>query len=245
VTETEPGGGSGSANEAGVDGEVERATAGDPGASDADGKVFVSGGERTGVTPRDAGPGRRGHDDDRGRGSRAMTDGGAGTQSYTVRLELADEPGELLRALEPIAAHGGNLLSVVHERGDRTPRGRIPVELDLECPPESFEELVAALRSNVEVARAGPETYDERLRVLLVGHLVDTDLSDTLATVEESPGASVVDVAVAAPEGTDGESSARVELAVASGAAGEALATLRAVADRKSLRLVEPLGGIA
>jgi ACT domain-containing protein len=55
----------------------------------------------------------------------AETDGGV--RAYTVRLELVDEPGELLRALEPISANGGNLLSIHHERGNITPRGHIPV----------------------------------------------------------------------------------------------------------------------
>ena len=52
----------------------------------------------------------------------------ADVRSYTVRLELVDEPGELLGALEPIADNGGNLLSIFHERGNVTPRGHIPVE---------------------------------------------------------------------------------------------------------------------
>lgn len=47
------------------------------------------------------------------------TDGAV--SAYTVRLELVDEPGELLRALEPIADNGGNLLSIFHERGSLTP----------------------------------------------------------------------------------------------------------------------------
>ncbi|MFD1525915.1 amino acid-binding protein, partial [Halolamina salina] len=46
-----------------------------------------------------------------------------GVTTHTLRLELDDEPGELAAALEPIAEHGGNLLSVFHERGSRTPGG--------------------------------------------------------------------------------------------------------------------------
>ena len=41
-------------------------------------------------------------------------DGHAEPQPHTIRLELADEPGELLAALEPISANGGNLLSIFH-----------------------------------------------------------------------------------------------------------------------------------
>jgi ACT domain-containing protein len=163
-------------------------------------------------------------------------------QSYTVRLELADRPGELLSALAPIAEVGGNLLSIYHERGNLTPRGQIPVEVDLECPPGRFEDVVDALReAGVNVIRAGHEAYGERATVLLVGHLVDTDLSDTLSRVESCSAASVLDFSLSAPEGTDEVSSARVRLAVEDGRTDRALDRVREVADEKGLRVVTPL----
>ena len=64
-----------------------------------------------------------------------MSDAAGEVRAHTVRLELVDEPGELLRALEPVAENGGNLLSIFHERGNVTPRGHIPVEVDLEATP--------------------------------------------------------------------------------------------------------------
>ncbi|WP_254821080.1 amino acid-binding protein [Haloglomus halophilum] len=165
-------------------------------------------------------------------------------RAYTVRLELQDEPGELLRALEPIADNGGNLLSIFHERGNITPRGHIPVEVDLEATPERFEEVVDALRENgVNVVRAGAEEYAEELVVLLVGHLVDTDLSDTLSRIEDCGGASIDDVALSAPDGTDELSSARIRMDTHAGAAEQALTTVREVADEKGLDVVEPLAG--
>ena len=169
------------------------------------------------------------------------------TQSYTVRLELSDEPGELLAALEPIADNGGNLLSIFHERGNLTPRGRIPVEVDLEATPERFETIVEALRAaGVNVVQAGQERYSEEVTVLLVGHLVDTDLSDTLSQLRAENGA-VADLSLSAPEGAAGESSARVRLKTDQGAVEETLQAVRSVADQKDLRVIEPLaagGGV-
>ncbi|MFB6200654.1 MAG: amino acid-binding protein [Halorhabdus sp.] len=165
-------------------------------------------------------------------------------RAYTVRLELVDEPGELLRALRPIANNGGNLLSIFHERGNVTPRGHIPVEVDLEATPERFEDIVDALReAGVNVVRAGSEQYAEELVVLLVGHLVDTDLSDTLSRIEDCGGASVSDVALSAPDGTEEVSSARIRMETHAGAADDALATVREVATEKGLDVVEPLAG--
>jgi len=163
-------------------------------------------------------------------------------RAYTVRLELVDEPGELLRALEPIAENGGNLLSIFHERGNVTPRGQIPVEVDLETTPERFDVIVEALRdAGVNVIRAGADRYGEELTVVLVGHLVDTDLSDTLSRVEGCDGVSVSDVSLTAPEGTEEESAARLRLVASADSRERALGTVREVAAEKDLRVIEPL----
>ena len=164
--------------------------------------------------------------------------------AYTVRLELVDEPGELLRALEPIANNGGNLLSIFHERGSITPRGHIPVEVDLEATPERFDVIVDALRdAGVNVIQAGEERYSEEVTVVLTGHLVDTDLSDTLSRVQDCGKASVADVSLSAPDGTADVSAARLRLVAERGGVEQALAAIRAVADEKDLRLIAPLAG--
>ncbi|WP_458185321.1 amino acid-binding protein [Haladaptatus sp. NG-WS-4] len=171
-----------------------------------------------------------------------MTDHDGRVQAYTVRLELADEPGELLRALEPIADSGGNLLSVFHERGSLTPRGHIPVEVDLECPPDRFDAIVSALREgSVNVIRAGAERYDEEMTVILTGHIIDTDVSDTLSRITTESNASVVDISLSAPEGTSDVSSARLRLATDATETGDVLDTVNAIADEKGLTVIEPL----
>ncbi|MBV0924190.1 MULTISPECIES: amino acid-binding protein [Haloarcula] len=171
-----------------------------------------------------------------------MSDSTDEVRSYTVRLELVDEPGELLRALGPIADSGGNLLSIFHERGNVTPRGHIPVEVDLEATPERFDGIVDALRdAGINVIQAGAERYSETMTVILSGHLIDTDLSDTLSRIQAATNATVTDLSLSAPEGTDDASSARIRLATEQGAADSILETVRGVADEKELRVIEPL----
>lgn len=163
-------------------------------------------------------------------------------QAHTIRLELVDEPGQLLAALEPIAEEGANLLSIYHERGHLTPRGRIPVEVDLECPPSRFEGVLDALRAEgVNVVEADAEQYGEHLTVLLVGDLVGTDLSDTVTRIEASPTATVEDLSLSAPGGPAAEASARLRLATRTGEAEAALDLVRTLADEKGLHAVEPL----
>ncbi|GAB3671957.1 amino acid-binding protein [Halopiger thermotolerans] len=181
-------------------------------------------------------------DDGEDEATEPETDGGV--RAYTVRLELVDEPGELLRALSPIAENGGNLLSIHHERGNITPRGHIPVEVDLECPPDRFEDIVEALRdAGVNVIQAGADRYEEEISVVLVGHLVDTDLSHTLDRIQEEASAAVLDLSLSTPEGTENVSSARLRLAIDSGEAEETLETIRSIGADKELTVVEPLLG--
>ena len=162
---------------------------------------------------------------------------------YTVGLELVDRPGELLRALEPVAEHGGNLLSISHERGNLTPRGHIPVEVDLEATPQQFDAIVEALReTDVTVIRAGAEQYTGEMTVVLVGHLVETDLSNTLSRIEDATNGSVRDVSLSVPEASGEPSSARLRLATEADGTEAALAALREVTDQKGLCLVEPVG---
>ncbi|SEH16337.1 ACT domain-containing protein [Natronorubrum sediminis] len=173
---------------------------------------------------------------------KAETDGGV--RAYTVRLELVDEPGELLRALAPIADNGGNLLSIHHERGSITPRGHIPVEVDLESPPDRFDGIVDALRdAGVNVIQAGAEHYGEEISVVLVGNIVETDLSDTLSNIESNANAVVRDLSLTAPDGTEAVSSARIRLAIDSGQSDAALSAIRSIGSDKELTVVEPLLG--
>jgi ACT domain-containing protein len=165
-----------------------------------------------------------------------------GVRSYTVRLELVDEPGELLRALEPIAANGGNLLSIFHERGSMTPRGHIPVEVDIECPPERFDGIVDALRdAGVSIIRAGAERYDDRVTIVLTGPVIEAGLSETLAAIEGAAETSVVDLSLAAPAGADDGAAARLRLAVDEAATEAALEAVRDAAAERGLGVIEPL----
>jgi ACT domain-containing protein len=118
------------------------------------------------------------------------------------------------------------------------------VEVDIEATPDRFETIVAALRdAGVNVVQAGAEQYAEELVVVLVGDIVDSDLSDTLQRVEACPSASVADVSVNAPAGRGESASARLRLATRAGSGTEALDTVRELAAEKELHVIEPLAG--
>lgn len=163
-------------------------------------------------------------------------------QAYTIRLELVDKPGELLRALRPISEKGGNLLSIFHERGNVTPRGHIPIEIDIEATPERYEAIVEAFHEEgINVIQAGTERYSETLTLILSGHLVDRDLSDTLSRIRETTSSSITGFSLAAPSGTNDTSSARLHLAVEEGKIDPTLSEIRIIAEEKDLHVIEPL----
>ena len=47
---------------------------------------------------------------------------------FHLTFGLADRPGQLLKALEPIAKNGGNIISIIHDR-EKVTDGYIPVSL--------------------------------------------------------------------------------------------------------------------
>jgi ACT domain-containing protein len=170
-----------------------------------------------------------------------MADGEAGTQAYTIRLELADEPGQLLAALEPIADAGGNLLSIFHERGNITPRGRIPVVVDLECPPERFSSLIERVRgAGVNIVEAGADRLAETVRLLITGPGVAADLDGIVEAVHGDEAWTLTELEVRTP--VDGGTTATVvlELIVPDGELGGVRRAL-ATALPESAVIVEPL----
>jgi len=49
-----------------------------------------------------------------------------GGMIVSMTLELKDIPGQLVLALSPISEFQGNIMSVVHQHDEKTPRGQYP-----------------------------------------------------------------------------------------------------------------------
>jgi ACT-domain-containing protein, predicted allosteric regulator of homoserine dehydrogenase len=170
-----------------------------------------------------------------------MTDGDAAPQAYTIRLELADEPGQLLAALAPIADAGGNLLSIFHERGNITPRGRIPVVVDLECPPERFTTLIERVRgAGVNIVEAGADRLTETVRLLITGPGVAADLDGIVTAVHAGEAWTLTGLEVRTPEGSDAEATVVLELIVPDGDLGAVRSGLAGTLPGSAV-IVEPL----
>jgi len=161
----------------------------------------------------------------------------------TMTLELSDKPGELLKALQPVADEGGNIVSVTHQRGEVTPRGTLPVEVTFEIVEERLQNLLDRLQEmGIRVAKFGEEKFHESLTVVLVGHLVRTDVTDTVKSVEDE-GVKIVDFSLAMPDDADDTSSARLVInATCQDKLEQAVDSIEDVCERKDLVKMQPIG---
>jgi ACT domain-containing protein len=157
-------------------------------------------------------------------------------------MVLKDVPGQLVRALEPISEYGGNIISIVHMREDLK-GGRVPVHVTFEIEDSrKLNRVVEELeKRDIWVSKLGEAKKKEKITLVLTGHIVDTDLRDTIDRLNEIPGVMVADVSLSMPH-PEKESSARLDIEV-SGLenAKVALERLEEIAREKDLFIIKSL----
>jgi ACT domain-containing protein len=156
-----------------------------------------------------------------------------------MSIELKDIPGQLVLALQPISDFGGNIRSVVHHRDKKTPSGRIPLQLVLEIEDRNLSVLVDRLKERgVNVVRIGEERLMDSMVVLLIGHIVHSDIRETIDSIDSTGFAEVVELSLSMP-GVDLKSSASVTIsAVGTEELKDALAILEAAAEKKGIMVI-------
>lgn len=133
-------------------------------------------------------------------------------------------------------------MSVVHQHEEKTPRGTIPVQITFEIDQRVLDELIERLeKSGVRVARVGEERLRSSVSLVLIGHIIHSDIGDTIDRIDSTGFAEVVDLSLSMPA-IDRTSSAYLVIS----ATGEkelkkSLEILRDVADKKDLLMIEPI----
>ncbi len=160
----------------------------------------------------------------------------------SMDLELQDVPGQLLLALQPLKDNKANIISVVHHRDRKTPRGTIPVRLVVEMDRSKLDTIKNQLKnSGISVVRAGEDRFIEAVSVVLVGHVLDSDLGDTVSRIDSTGFAEVMDLALTMP-GVNEPSSAYLKIrATGKTEIQKALGILREVGREKKLLVIEPI----
>jgi len=160
----------------------------------------------------------------------------------SMDLELKDTPGQLMHVLTPISDLGGNITSVVHHHDKKTFRNTVPVSVILDVDEQTLEELQDGLEQNgVTIVRIGKMRLRARTHILLIGHIIHTDLRETIDEIDSTGFAEVHDLSLSMPA-IDGPSSAVVTImATGDEELKTSIGILRQIAKRKDLLIIEPL----
>jgi len=159
----------------------------------------------------------------------------------TLIVELEDKPGQLVRVLEPISKLGGNIVGIVHQRGKKTPLNRVPVEISLKIDGRKVGELLETLRSaGVIIRSCNEERLTATTSVLLIGHIIHTDLSDTINKID-SGDAECVELHISMPRVNEPSTALVTISARNEERLRAAIEKLKEVCKEKGIDLIEPI----
>lgn len=162
-----------------------------------------------------------------------------------MKLEIKDSPGQLVAALKPVSDVGGNIKSVIHERDPLSENGTLDVEVTLELPAGKLDELRGLLKkSGVSILRIGEERFLIRKSVILIGHLMHTDLSDTVDRIDATGFAEVGELSMIMPAVNEPTSAKMTIKSDSLKDINRAMDILKEVSKQKGILIVEPLEGL-
>ncbi|WOF17304.1 amino acid-binding protein [Methanoplanus sp. FWC-SCC4] len=161
-----------------------------------------------------------------------------------MKLEIKDSPGQLVAALKPISDVGGNIKSVIHERDPLSENGTLDVQIWLELPEGKLNSLIETLKENdVSILRVGEERFIIRKSVIIIGHLMHTDLSDTVDRIDGTGYAEVGELSMVMPAINEPTSAKMTIKSDSVQDIDRAMAILQEVAEQKGFLIIEPLEG--
>jgi ACT domain-containing protein len=159
-----------------------------------------------------------------------------------MKLEMKDSPGQLVAALKPISDVGGNIIAVIHQREPDLDGDTLNVQIVLELPEGRLDKLVVLLKAQgVHIQRINEERLLYTRTVIMIGHLMHTDLSDTVGQIDSTGFAEVSELSMSMPAINERSSSRITIKALSKKDMESALTILRRVSKQKSLLLIEPM----
>jgi ACT domain-containing protein len=157
-----------------------------------------------------------------------------------LEIKLEDKPGALSHVLEVIAKNRGNLFSVSHIR-ERKKEGSVPVIIQFQASKQDFDAIIADLgKAKIEITEkkiGGAEEVGLEQEFILIGHVIDTDIKDTIHGIcNKDVMIKSLDISL---KGLSDPSSVFAEIGARNAAAmAAAMKNLEAVAKKKSLLLI-------
>ena len=161
-----------------------------------------------------------------------------------MKLELKDTPGQLLAALKPISDIGGNIITIIHQRDPNSSENTLIVDVVLELAEHMLDTLIDTLRERgCGVVRIGKERLLQKQSLIMIGHLMHTDISDTVDQIDRTGFAEVSELHMVMPAINE-PSTAKITIrAVCPEDMRRAVSILYDVSRRKNILVLEPLEG--
>jgi ACT domain-containing protein len=161
----------------------------------------------------------------------------------SMKLSLRDAPGNLVAALNPISATGGNIKAVIHEHVPDA-QGNIVVNVVVDIPSPQIHALKHALTENgITIMCFGEERFVCQETVILIGHLIHSDLGDTIERVDKTGFAEITHLTIAMPRIEISSSAQLVVQATGEDELAQAINILYEVAQAKQFLMITPLEG--
>jgi len=130
----------------------------------------------------------------------------------TIDIELKDKPGELLKVLTPISKHGANVISIIHSREEKR-GGKVPVRIVIDVEDkEKLKKILEDLeKEGAIIKKIDGKDKKVYLDVVVIGHVVDTNVRDTIDRINEIGLVEDLDLIMPHP---DKESSAMMRIII-------------------------------
>jgi ACT domain-containing protein len=159
-----------------------------------------------------------------------------------MKLEMKDAPGQLVAILKPISEVSGNIVAIIHQRDPASDSDTLSVQIVLTLPEGRLDELVGLIKKQGgNILRINEERLLYKQTVIMIGHLMHTDLSDTVGRIDTTGFAEVTELAMVMPAVNERSSSRITIKSVNKHDMERAMKILRSVAREKDLLLIEPL----
>jgi ACT domain-containing protein len=118
-------------------------------------------------------------------------------------IRVKDVPGMLVKILEPIGKHGGNVVSITHSR---TEKDVVMVYVSFNVKDHSSLDLIIKdfEKEKIHAAQISVEGRSYYVKksfpFILVGHVIDKDMQDTIDRLNNVGMVSTVEVMMTSPQ---------------------------------------------
>lgn len=124
------------------------------------------------------------------------------TGTIRITVMVRDQPGELIKILQPLSDYGANIHGVFHDHtfAGESSASTVPVEILFTIDPslageerkQRIEEIKQRLtEEKIEIRSLSLETVVQKQHVIMIGHIFDTDIRDSIMQIANT-GAQVV-----------------------------------------------------